>query len=304
MTLLLFLLFQEKIEMKDAASFYLLHKPAAYSDAKAWPVILDVGGKGRPTEESLARWKAGGGKEAYLIVVPERKAMGKERESAFVRACLEDVKSRLRCDPERVLLTGQGAEANFAAALCASDPELYAGCASLGLSQAPNVDRKMPPFHVVTRRGDQAGRDAASALAGSGVDVMARPGFDPAAADEPKVLEWFSAKAASRADLETADRFLESRRYLDAWVVCLGLLDRQDQERSVRARFLKIEAAGIMALGSVEVAVAEGKYLDAWLRCRAAATQFSWVPVGEKIRKRLGTLESDARVKKARGTED
>jgi hypothetical protein len=133
---------------------------------------------------------------------------------------------------------------------------------------------------------------------------MARTGFDTGRADEPGVLEWFAAKAVAKADLDAVDQFFEERRYLDATLVCLGLLDRKDEERGVRVKLRKIEAAGILALSSVEVAVGKGQFLDAWLRCRDAASQFAWLPVGEKIRARLESLESDARVKKARAIED
>lgn len=286
--------------MKDPVSFYLLHKPAAYSETKAWPIVVHLEARGGKAKDGIERWRDRG----CLVLSPQRQEMGREREAGFIRACLLDAKSRVRVDPERVLLTGRDDAADVVAALALSEPELFAGCAPLGLGTAPEVRGKAPPFHVVLRKGAEGGRKAASALATAGVDVLARVGFDARVEDEPAVLDWFGAKAVGRGDLAAVDRFLETGRYLDASLLCLGLLDRPEQERAVRLRLLRIEAAGIVALGSVEVALSDRKYLDAWLRCREGAAQFSWLPAGEKIRKRLGELESDPRVKKARGQED
>jgi len=76
-------------------------------------------------------------------------------------------------------------------------------------------------------------------------------------------------------------------------------MDREKDRVLVRAKLEKIEAEGIITLGNVEVAFANRKWLDAYLKCRRAAAEFAWAPVGEKIRKRLGELESHPRVRKA-----
>jgi predicted esterase len=303
MIVLLLVCLQDKIEMKDHESFYLVQKPSTYAEAKAWPVIVQLESRGGKASDGIERWRDRG----FIVVAPQRREMGREREAGFVRACLDDAKSRLRVDPERVLLAGRDDGADAAASLAVAEPGLFAGCAAFGLTSTPETKGKAPPFHVVHRRSGEAakqGKEAASALAKAGVDVLARTGFDPQAEDEGAAIDWFAAKANSKGDLDTADRFIESRRWLDASLVCLGLLDGADAERFVRLRLRRIEAEGIVALGSIEVALADRKFLDAWLRCREAATQFSWVPAGERLRKRLGELEDDARVKKARGTED
>jgi predicted esterase len=303
MILLLLACLQDKVEMKEHESFYLLHTPKAYVETKSWPVILQLEGRGGKASDGIERWRDRG----FLVVAPERKAMGREREAGFVRACLADVKSRRRVDPERVLLSGRDEGADAAAALAVAEPTLFAGCAAFGLCVAPEAKGKVPPFHIVLRRsGEPArqGRVAASALANAGVDVLARTGFDPQAEDEGAALDWFGTKARPGGDLEAVDRYIEARRWLDASLVALGLLEAADVERFVRLRLRRIEAEGIVVLGSVEVAMAERKYLDAWIRCRDASVQFSWVPVGERIRKRLGELEADPRVKRARGDED
>lgn len=303
MLFLLIACLQDKIEMKDPESFYLLHKPAAYVETKAWPLILQLESRGGKTADGIERWRDRG----VIVVAPERKDVTRDRETAFIKACLRDAKSRLRVDPERVLLAGRDDGADAAAALAAAEPGLFAGCAPFAPTAAPTVDGKAPPFCIIVRPSGEGARKsqaAASDLANAGVDVLVRTGFDPKAEDERGVLEWFLGKARPRADLDTVDRYLDERRPQDAALVCLGLLDRKDQERFVRTRLQKIEAAGILALGGVEVAMAGRKYLDAWIRCRDGAAEYSWVPVGEKLRARLLELEKDPRVKKARGEED
>ncbi len=304
MTLLLAFLLQDSVEMKDHGSFYLLYKPAAYTDQKPWPLVLHLEARGGKASDGIERWRDRG----CLVLAPQRREMGREREAGFVRASLTDAKARVRVDPERVLLAGRDDAADLAASLAASDPELFAACAPFGLTVMPDLKGKAPPFHLVIRREAELrkkGREAASALANAGADVLSRVGFEPDVEDEPKVLEWFVSKVKARGDLEAADGYLDARRYLDASLVCLGLLDRgEDEQRQLRLRFRRIEAAGIVTLGSVEVALSDRKYLDAWLRCRDAAAEYAWLPVGEKIRKRLGELDSDARVRKAREIED
>jgi poly(3-hydroxybutyrate) depolymerase len=303
MIVFLLAVLQDKIELKDQESFYLLHKPAAYAETRSWPLVLQLEPReGRPGD-GIERWRDRG----FVVVVPERKPGGREREARLAKACLLDVKSRFRIDPERVLLAGRDDGADVAAALAAGEPGLFSACAAFSPSVAPPVEGKAPPFYVVLRpsgEGAEKGKEAARALAGSGVDVLVRTGFDPKAEDEGGALEWFSRKSQSKGDLDAVDRFLEARRFLDASLVSLGLLEQRDLERFVRTRLQKIEAAGLLALGSVEVAMGEGKYLDAWLRCRDGAWQFSWVPVGEKLRARLEVLEKDARIRKARASED
>src|SRR5438094_553373 len=154
MIVLLLACLQDKIEMKDHESFYLLHKPAAYAEGKAWPLILQLESRGGKAADGIERWRDRG----FIVVAPHRKEMGREREAGFVRGCLDDAKSRLRVDPERVLLAGRDDAADVAAALAAAEPGLFAACAVFGLTSAPEIKGKAPPFHVVHRRGGEAAK--------------------------------------------------------------------------------------------------------------------------------------------------
>ena len=101
-----------------------------------------------------------------------------------------------------------------------------------------------------------------------------------------------------------ADELQRQGRWLDATLVCIDLLEKPEVERLARTKLKSIEGAGIIELAKVEIAVSERHYKDAVLRCRAAARQFAWVPPGEKLRKRLGELESRPEVRKALETDD
>lgn len=107
-----------------------------------------------------------------------------------------------------------------------------------------------------------------------------------------------------RGDLPYADELQRQGRWLDASLVCIDLLDNPEVERLARTKLRSIEGAAIIELAKVEISMSDRKYKDAILRCRDAARQFSWVPSGERIRKRLGELESRPEVKKAMQTDD
>ncbi|HXX93787.1 MAG TPA: hypothetical protein VEN81_09140 [Planctomycetota bacterium] len=303
MILLVLAILQDRIEMRGFEASYLIHRPASYDEAKSWPTVVQLEPRGGKSADGIQRWRDRG----WIVLVPERREVGRDREAGFVRACLADAKSKLRVDPERVLLAGRDEGADFAGWLALADPADFAGCAAFGLSRAPEAQGKAPPFLVVLgRTGDLArrGREAASSLVELGVDVVALAARDAEGREEGAALEWFGSKVKPLGDLDALDRFIGARRWLDASLVSLGLLDRDELERFVRVRLRRIESEGIVVLGSVETAMGSGKYLDAWIRCRDAAVQFSWVPVGERFRKRLGELEADPRVRRARGEED
>ena len=83
-----------------------------------------------------------------------------------------------------------------------------------------------------------------------------------------------------------------------------GVVGWQYEREQRRIRACEAEGAAIIELAKVEISMSDRKYKDAILRCRDAARQFSWVPSGERIRKRLGELESRPEVKKAMQTDD
>jgi predicted esterase len=311
MAILILFCLQEKVPVAGYESHYLLERPADYSDTRSWPVLLDLRGEGEDAGRAIAAWR--GAAKGYVLAAPEVSAERRRpRDEAFVRACLADLKTRLRVDPERVLLSGYSKGAELACEIAASHPGLFAGTALLLPREAQAGKSKAPPCYVLLGGADperKKGREAASALANGGVDVMAReaPGLArerPRGEECRRALEWFEAKAAPKRGLDAANDFADQGRWLDATLVLVSLMDRPDLERYARIKLQVIEGAGIAALSSVEVAFANRRYADAALRCREAALQFSWVPVGEKIRRRLATLEADERVKRALAESD
>src|SRR5436190_9032939 len=282
MLLAILLLLQDKVDLKEFKSSYLLTRPAGYSDRSSWPLILDLGDPKDP------------------VRVPDcfvGRPADPESE-ALALGCVADVKTRYRIHPERVVVRG-GAEAlNLASAR----DELFAGCV-LQRARALRPPTKCPPCILFVGKDD---RDrvravaAAMVLKKSGVDVEVRE----ADGRPGGILQAIDPKIHPRGDLPKADAFQRSGRYLDASLICFDLLDDPRIEPLARTKLRSIEGAAIMELAKVEIAMADKKYKDAILRCREAARQFAWVPTGERIRKRLAELESRPEVKRALETED
>jgi hypothetical protein len=280
MLLAIVLLLQDKVEMKDFKSSYLLTKPAAYTDRASWPAIVDLGAE-PPAEPG-----------GFIV------SLGETHDDAFALACLADLKTKFRVNPERVIARGGAA----ALALASAHPDLFAGCV-LQRARAFPPAKKAPPCVVFLAMADPDRAKVAAAamvMKKSGVDIELRE----AAARPGAILDAIGPKIHPRGDLPKADELQRSGRYLDASLVCIDLLDNPEVERLARTKLKSLEGLAIMELAKVEIAMADKKYKDAILRCREAARQFAWVPPGERIRKRLAELELRPEVKRALETED
>ena len=310
MILALLFCLQDPVEMKEFGSSYLVRVPSGYEETRSWPVILDLHGPGgaKAARRALAGWSGLADRDGFLVAAPiAPKGVWAKRadDAAFVRACLTDLKTRRWVDPERVLLAGFSTGADLALELAADAPERFAGCAPLMPTGSRKVDDGSPSFFTLGSEDDhrKKGRELAEHLEGKGLDVRvnlllgvghARP---PAVALE-NVLGWFGEKAHARRDLVAAAKFMKARRYLDASLVLLGLMDKPELKNSVRWELNRIEAHGLFELSKVEVAFVNRRYVDAYLRCRTAAAQCAWVPVGERLKVRLAKLASDWRVQR------
>ena len=276
------LLLQDKVDLKEFKSSYVLIRPAAYSDRSSWPLLLDLGNPKDAVREP----------DCFIVrpADPENEALA--------LASLADVKTRYRIHPERVVVCG-GAEAlNLAAAR----DELFAGCV-LRQARALRPPPKCPPCILFVGKDDPdrvRAMAAAMAMKKAGVDVEVREASEKPGA----ILQAIDPKIHPRGDLPKADAFQRTGRFVDASLVCFDLLDDPKVEFLARTKLKSIEGAAIMELAKVEIAMADKKYKDAILRCREAARQFAWVPTGERIRKRLAELESRPEVKRALELED
>jgi hypothetical protein len=282
MVLAILLLLQDKVELQEFKTSYLLTKPAGYSDRVSWPAVLDLGGPKDPAREP----------DSFVV------APADPDNEALAVACLIDLKTRYRIHPERVVVRGGAA----ALALASGRGDLFGGCV-LQHARAFTPPKKSPPCVVFLDREDaDRARVVAAAMVmkKGGIDVEVREALDRPGA----ILEAISPKMHPRGDLPKAGEFRQAGRYLDASLICIDLLDHPDTERLARTMLKSIDGAAIMELAKVEIAMADKKYKDAILRCREAARQFSWVPSGERLKKRLAELESRPEVKRALATED
>jgi hypothetical protein len=278
----LLLLLQDTVQMKDFKSSYAVAPPADYSDRSSWPAIVDLGNPQDPAREPGA-----------FVLRP-----GSRQDEGFVLACLLDLKTRYRVNPERVLVRGGSA----ALTLAAEHPELFAACA-LRRPRAFLPPKKAPPCAVFVAPDDP---DRWKVLAAA--MVMKKSGLDvdvQEATDRPgEILAALGRRIHPRGDLPMADELQRQGRWLDASLILIDLLENPEVGHLARTKLRSIEGTAIIELAKVEIAASERKYKDAVLRCRAAARQFAWVPPGEKLRKRLGELESRPEVKKALETDD
>lgn len=273
---------QDKVELKEFQASYQLTAPEGYHDRVSWPAILDLGGPKEPVREP----------GCFVISV------GARQDAAFALACLVDVKTRYRVNPERVIVRGAGQ----ALTLASLQPGLFGGCVVQGGRQLAPVKKAPPCVFFVSKTDPDRVRavSVAMVLRKGGVDVEVREPVDRPGA----ILEAIGPRIRAQENLVKADEFHRQGRYLDATLVCAGLVDVPEVERLARTKLRSIEGAALMELAKVEVAMADKKYKDAILRCREAARQFAWVPSGERIRRRLAELELRPEVKRALETED
>lgn len=283
MILALLLSFQDTVDLKEYQASYSVVRPAGYSDQASWPAVLDLGNPKDPAREPRA-----------FVLTP-----GDRRDEPFLLACLLDLKTRYRIDPERVVVRGGSA----ALTLAADHADLFAACALR--RPLPFVPpKKSPPCTLFLSPADPDRLRvlaAAMVMKKSGIPVEVRE----ATAEPGEIAESIVAKLRPRADIPYVVDLQGQGRWLDSSLVLIDLLEKAGPgQASARTLLKNVEGRAIIELAKVEVAVSERKYKDAVLRCRAAAREFAWVPHGEKIRKRLAELESRPEVKKALESDD
>jgi hypothetical protein len=282
MLLAMLLLLQDKVEMAEFKTSYAVVRPASYNDRESWPVIVDLNTGKDPIREP----------DCFVLSPGDRK------DEAYVLACLADLKTKYRVNPETVVVRGGTA----ALVLAAGRPDLFAGCILYRPLAFPPA-KKLPPCVIIVAPGDpDRVKVVAAAL------VMRKKGLDVEVrgpSDQPGAMRAaIGPKLHPREDLQKADDYQRAGRFCDASLVCIGLLENPQTERLARTKLKSIEGAAIMELAKVEVAMADKKYKDAILRCREAARQFAWVPPGERIRKRLAELERRPEILRALESED
>jgi hypothetical protein len=283
MILALLLCLQDTVDLKDFKSSYTVVRPAAYTDGTSWPVVLDLGNPKDPAREPRC-----------FVLTP-----GERRDEEFLLACLQDLKTRFRINPERVIVRG----GSPALALAASHPELFAACAiRRPLAFTPP---KKAPFCVLFLAARDPDRlpalAAAMVMKKNGIPIEVRE----ASSAPDELADSIDARLRPRGNVLYAMELEEQSRWLDASLVCIDILERKAGEEKAATSLLRnLDGKAIIELAKVEVAASERKYKDAVLRCRAAAKQFAWVPTGDKLRRRLAELESRPDVRKALEAED
>ncbi len=284
LSLLAALLLQERHELREFRGGYTLVTPEGIDAKRSWPSVVDL-------NTSLVF-------PGRVVLRPDRREGG--LEEAFVRACLADAKTRHRLDPQRVALAASDEAAPEALAAAGAAGDLFAAVI-LARPARFTPPRRSPPCLILLDRShqDRGGAAAAALLmkkAKLAVQVQPLESSDPGA--------WLDGAGPPRPAHEAMDEYARQSRYLDASLAAMDLMDRPETERFARSRIQSFEGAGLMSLARVELAVVDRRYKDAYLRCKEAAREFAWLPVGEKIRKRLAELEAKPEVRKALGETD
>jgi hypothetical protein len=283
MILALLLCLQDTVDMKDFKSSYTVVKPADYTDKRSWPAIVDLGHPKDPVQEPRC------------FVLRPAELRGED----FVLACLMDLKTRFRINPERVIIRGDV----FAMSLASNHDDLFAACA---LRRPPFFGKvsKAPPCVLFLSPRDpdrlklivQAG-----VLKKEGISIEVRD----ATGEPDEIADAIDTKLRPKANVLYALELEKQSRWLDATLICIDILEREGAEQQAARTLLRsVEGKAIIELAKVEVAVSERKWKDAILRCRAAARQFAWVPSGDRLRRRLAELESRPEVQKALAADD
>src|SRR4029453_16167960 len=94
MMLALLLLLQDKVEMAEFKTSYLVVRPASYSDRESWPVIVDLNTGKDPIREPdcfvLAPGRGGGRGGGFCPPLPRRPEDESSRESRDGRRSRRD----------------------------------------------------------------------------------------------------------------------------------------------------------------------------------------------------------------------
>jgi hypothetical protein len=270
---------QERFELPEFRAGYAYVAPGGGGTGRSVPLVIDLGAGLR-----LPGWGA---------LVPDRREG--PPEEAFVRACLADLKTRKRIDPQRVVAAGARERAPDVLDLGAAADDVLAGIVLLAPARFKPPGRS-PPLLLVL---DGAHPDRAAAVAAAAAMRKAGASVELMPAGEAAPVRWAEQALRIRPAYEALDEFVRQGRILDASLSGLELLDRPETEAFARTRFRSLEGSGLIELGKVEISVSERRYKDAYLRCKAGAREFSWLPVGQRLRSRLGELEAKAEVKKA-----
>src|SRR5262245_4837655 len=100
MLLAMLLLLQDRVELPEFKSSYVVTAPASYNDRQSWPVIVDLNTGKDPFIEP----------DAFVL------APGEKKDEAVILACLADLKTKYRVNPEKVVVRGGAAALTLASA--------------------------------------------------------------------------------------------------------------------------------------------------------------------------------------------
>lgn len=208
----------EKMKAQAAANEvrdYALHVPASYDGSAPVPLLIALHGSQGVETSMIARWRALA--DAKTVIVLAVRGTVRVRDNSYrwdehaeqtVMAILNEVRAKVRVDPARIWLTGDGQGAYQAYRIAMHSPDLFHAVASFSGLYPPELEYNFPEakkhrLGVCLVHGEQdveklpAARAAAQKMTEAGVAcelVEHKGGADVSAEDWPalsaRVWEW------------------------------------------------------------------------------------------------------------------
>jgi predicted esterase len=117
---------------------YAVSLPPEYHPLRSYPAVVALHDGGGP-QSAISWWSAEATKRGYIVVAPEYKLPGQDKEyhyseseHAAVELALRDAKRRYAIDSDRVFVGGQLVGANMAWDFGLAHPDLFAGVVVVG----------------------------------------------------------------------------------------------------------------------------------------------------------------------------
>lgn len=97
----------QPVDLEKPQTRYWLQLPSDYTADRSWPVMVMLHGAGDTAENFAKCWSAGGNAAKFILAaVKSRGQAWDDSDGDLILGVLDDVKKKLKIDPERQLLLG------------------------------------------------------------------------------------------------------------------------------------------------------------------------------------------------------
>jgi predicted esterase len=97
----------QPVDLEKPQTKYWLQLPGDYTPDRSWPVMVILHGAGDTAENFVKCWSAGGNSAKFILAaVKSRGQAWDDSDGDLILGVLDDVKKKLKVDPDRQLLLG------------------------------------------------------------------------------------------------------------------------------------------------------------------------------------------------------